>query len=88
MVCICLYKHIYRYKCLCTHTYKYVIYKSYILDGQAATSGVNSPKMLTGDKGSWFNCSGLLKVNATLAILIIGFDYLFVCGGEGVEAGY
>lgn len=44
--------------------------------------------MLTGGKGSWFNCSGLLKVNSTLAILIIGFDYLFVQGGEGVEAGY
>lgn len=73
---------------MCVHRYKYVIYKFYILDGQAATWGDNSPKMLTGDKGSWFNCSGLLKVNATLAIPVIGFDYLFVRGGEEVEAGY
>lgn len=37
--------------------------------------GESSPMMLLGDQGSWFDCPGLLKVNTTLAILIIGFDW-------------
>lgn len=61
--------------CIHTHIQIHVIQESYILGSQGATWGVNSPVMLPGDQGSWFNCPGLLKINTALALLIRGFDY-------------
>lgn len=40
----------------------------------SSKSQSHSPVTLT-DQGSWFSCPGLLKVNITLAILVLEFGY-------------